>query len=70
MYKSKGDYNKSLEYLLKCLKIQEVLLGVKNDSTATSYNNIGLLYYYKGDYNTALEYLLKALKIKEVVLGV
>ena len=59
-----------MEYFLKGLKINEAVLGVKHVSTATSYGNIGSVYYDKGDYNLALQYLLKGLKIQEDVLGV
>ena len=69
MYDLKGDYNKALKYLLKCLKIQEAVFGVYHISTAITNGNIGLVYDYKGDYNTALEYLLKSLKINEAALG-
>ena len=56
MHEFKGEYNTALEYYLKCLKIREAVLGDKHFNTATSYNNIGSVYYSKGDYNTALEY--------------
>lgn len=37
--------------------------------TATSYNNIGRLYYNMGEYSKALEYYEKALKIREQIFG-
>lgn len=39
--------------------------GTENPNHASSYNNLGLVYYSKGDYNTALEYYCKALAIME-----
>ena len=41
VYKDKGDYDKSLEYYLKCLIIYEQKLGIDHPNTATAYNNIG-----------------------------
>ena len=64
-----GDYDKALEYYFKALEIREKVLGKEHPDTATSYNNIGLVYGTKGDYDKALEYYFKAKDIYEKVLG-
>ena len=50
----------------------EILLSVfgdKHPNVATSYNNIGYVYYNQGDYAQALEYYNKALEIRLSVFG-
>ena len=69
MYDNQGDYDKALEYLLKALAIREKVLGTEHPSTATSYNNIGMVYDNQGDYDKALEYFQKASEICEKVFG-
>ena len=58
-----------MEYYQKALKIRKKIFGIKHPDTATSYNNIGSIYYNQGDYAKALEYYQKALEIFEKVLG-
>ena len=65
-----ADYNKALEFHFKALAIYEKVLGVEHSNTATSYNNIGIVYYCLDDYDKALEYFNKALAIYEKILGV
>jgi len=65
----KKDFEKSLEYHLKAMAIQEKVLGKEHFETSTSYNNIGHAYCEKGDYEKALEYHFKALEIIEQILG-
>ncbi|MDE6784003.1 MAG: tetratricopeptide repeat protein, partial [Ruminococcus sp.] len=64
-----GEYDKALEYYEKALKICESVLGKEHPNTATTYNNIAVVYQDKGEYDKALEYYEKALKICESVLG-
>ena len=45
-------------------------MDIEHPDLATSYNNIGVVYYHKGDYESALDYFQKALAIREKVLGV
>ena len=44
-------------------------LGAEHQNTASSYNNIGSVYYKQGDHNEALQYFYKALEIDEKALG-
>ncbi len=64
-----GKYKESVRILLRQTALNEELYGNENTDTATSYNNIGLVYYSQGDYAKALEYYFKALEIWEKVLG-
>ena len=64
-----GDYAKALEYHTKALAIFEKVFGSEHPDVATSYNNIGYVYYRQGDYAKALEFYTKALAIKEKVYG-
>ena len=63
------DYEKALKYYQTTLRQSMLQFGEQHDWTATSYNNIGLVYYRQGDYPKALEYYFKALAIFEKVLG-
>ncbi|KIM10177.1 MAG: hypothetical protein KU38_07835, partial [Sulfurovum sp. FS08-3] len=56
-----GDYDTSLKYYQKSLAIHEEVLGIKHPDTATSYNNIGLVYDSIGEYDKALEFYQKSL---------
>ncbi|MDR0919685.1 MAG: tetratricopeptide repeat protein [Oscillospiraceae bacterium] len=69
LYKTQGNYEESLEYYSKALKICGKVFGEDHPYTATSYNNIGFVYDSMGDYEKAFEYYFKALKIDEKVLG-
>ena len=64
-----AKYDRALELESQLMHLREELYGLEHPDTATSYNNIGIIYYYKGDYDRALEYYLKALVIQEKVLG-
>jgi tetratricopeptide (TPR) repeat protein len=57
-------YDTALEYYNKSLKIIIESLRPNHPNIATSYNNIGLIYYNKGEYDTALDYYNKSLKIR------
>ena len=65
-----GNYDKAVEYCLKALEIDKILLGTEHRDIAISYNHLGYLYEHKGDYDNALLYYLKALEIRKKVLGV
>jgi hypothetical protein len=45
------------------------VLGTDHPSAATSYNNIGSVYYEKGDYENAFVEHRKALEIRLKMLG-
>ncbi|CAF5047691.1 unnamed protein product, partial [Rotaria socialis] len=54
---------KALEYVEKSHKIYEISLPPTHPDLASSYNNIGLVYYNMGEYSKALPLLEKALGI-------
>ena len=56
-------------YYFWAMKIYEATLGEEHHNTATSYNNIGMVYYRQGNYDKALEYCLKDLAVQEKVHG-
>ena len=61
-------YKESIEVNLRFIRLCEETNG-QDDTTATSYNNIGIVYDYLGDYDKALEFKNKALEIRKEVLG-
>ncbi len=64
-----GLYKDAEAIYLRQIAIAEELYGKEHENTATSYNNIGLVFYAQGDYGKALEYYFKALAIWEKVPG-
>ena len=62
-------YGKAVATYSRLITLRESFLGTEHPDTATSYNNIGLVYYTQGDYDKALEYYFRALAIREKVLG-
>ena len=65
-----AKYNKAVEVYTREISLIERLYGLEHPDTATSYNNIGLVYKDLGDYDKALEYYFKALPIRKKVLGI
>ena len=63
-----ADYKLALEYYKKDSSILEKILGKEHPDTATTYNNMALVYDIQGNYDRALEYHGKALVIREKVL--
>ena len=63
------DLPDALLFDRKSLSFNEKTFGLNHIDTATSYNNIGIVYYSQGDYENALEYSFKALHIREKILG-
>lgn len=61
VYYQKGDIERSLEFLIKGLKVQEEI-GEKQE-ISNSLNSIGAIYFNSGKSDLALEYFLKGLKI-------
>ena len=64
-----AKYDKALGISVECKDLCEKVFGVEHYSTATLYNEIGLVYINLGNYDKALEYFFKALEISEKVLG-
>ncbi|MDR0917938.1 MAG: DUF2225 domain-containing protein [Oscillospiraceae bacterium] len=62
------NYDAVLKWRLRTAEICEKIFGKNHPDTATSYNDIGVVYKDKGDYEKALEYFFKALKIQKKVL--
>jgi tetratricopeptide (TPR) repeat protein len=63
------DYKEELKYRLRASEISEKILGEYHVDTISSYNDIGIVYYFIGEYDKALEYYEKALEIKEAIYG-
>jgi len=64
-----GDYAKAELLCQRALKIREKALGSENVVTATSLNNLAVLYDDMGDYAKAEPLCQRALKIREKALG-
>ena len=64
-----GHYANALSMLTQVLNIREQILGKEHPDTATTYNNIAIVYSRQGDYTKALLWYEKALAIHEQVLG-
>ena len=58
-----------MDYYQKALAIRKKKLGDGHPDTATSYNNIGLVYSDMGENEKAIEFYKDALKIKKSKLG-
>ncbi len=68
-YQNYGEYSKALKLRIVIKNIYEHIHGKEHRETATSYNNIGAVYYLKKEYDKALEFYQKSLAIYEEVLG-
>ena len=64
-----AHYEEAKQVNLRQISLSEEIYGPESEDTATSYNEIGFVYYSQGDYPQALEYYFKALAIDERVLG-
>jgi tetratricopeptide (TPR) repeat protein len=60
-----GEYSKALSYLEKDLEISKKTLPANHPLLASSYNNIGSVYYNMGEYSKALSYSERALDIRQ-----
>ena len=63
-----ADYNKSLLYYEKSLKISKERYGDKNAITADCYANLGSLYYTMDDFNLSIEYNEHAIESIDVLI--
>ena len=61
-------YEEALEVDLRLIRLSEETNG-QNETTASSYNNIGVVFNRLGDYDKALIYKNKALEIRKEILG-
>lgn len=64
-----GNFDRALDYHRKTLEIYNRIFGNDNNlSTASTYNDMGLIYYSKGtesDITSAIDLFTKAITIKE-----
>ena len=67
MYFESHKYEKAIEYY--SLYVQENEAKGKDVNLATSYNNMGIVYYNQGKHQKALECHLKSLHIRKSVYG-
>lgn len=65
-----GLYKEAEPIHLRLIDLREKLYGKDHADTATSYNNLGVVYNSQGNYDKALKYLGKALDIRERVSGI
>ena len=63
------DYGRALGFHNKALEIIAKIYGEYHPLMATSYANIGRIYYILGEKDKALEYFTKTLAILEKVDG-
>ena len=68
-FEGQGDFIGSLPWRLECLSQCEQRLGRDHPETATSLNNLALLYNSLGAYSKAEPLLIRALAIIEKALG-
>ncbi|MEA3451726.1 MAG: tetratricopeptide repeat protein, partial [Bacteroidota bacterium] len=68
IFKSLGNYKKSLEFHKKAIKIIEQVYDKNHPNLATSYNNVAITYEAIGEIYKELEYYKKAIEIREQVL--
>ena len=64
-----GEYAKAEPLYQEALRIRKKVLGPEHPDTATSLNNLALLYLVMGEYAKAEPLLLEALRICRKVLG-
>jgi tetratricopeptide (TPR) repeat protein/DNA-binding XRE family transcriptional regulator len=62
-------YAQAEPLLQRALTIRERVLGLEHPDTASTLNNLAVLYFYQGRYEQAEQLLLRALVVREHVLG-
>ena len=62
-------YSEAFKVFVRQISLSEKLYGTDHPATASSYNDIGLVYYNQGAYDLALQYFNNALEIYKNVLG-
>ena len=68
VYEKLGQFQKSLEFNLEAIRIQQYFFDDKHPNLITSYNNIALTYQNLGQFEKALEFNLRATKFREEIL--
>ena len=66
VYQKQGDYEKSLEWHIKALKICERIYATEHPETAKMYHNIGVNYHHKGEHDKALDWLCRSLIVMSI----
>lgn len=69
IYKDIGEYEESLNYQEKTLKLSEEILGENDLNLSARYSNISVIYRIMGKLSEALNYQEKALRLAEKMLG-
>jgi tetratricopeptide (TPR) repeat protein len=64
-----GQYARAIPLAAQVLEVRQQLLGEEHPDTATSLNNLALLYVDQGDYARAEPLYQQALAIRKKVLG-
>lgn len=67
LYKLQILYEKSKEWFLKALEIQERTLSPMHPDLAFTYNYLGMIFKDLGKYDQSEDYLIKALRIQEYI---
>jgi tetratricopeptide (TPR) repeat protein len=58
-----GEYSEALSFCKKAVALREKTLPLDHLDFATTYNNIGLVYYLMEDYSKALSFFERTLDI-------
>ncbi|MEO0415519.1 MAG: tetratricopeptide repeat protein, partial [Verrucomicrobiota bacterium] len=69
LYNNQGKYEEAEPLYKRALAIREKQLGADHPDTATSLNNLAVLYYEQGKYKEVEPLYKRALAIKEKQLG-
>ena len=69
VYKSIGEYDKSLEYYFKLLNISDKIFGRDSRQSAETLHNIGNVHFSKGEHDKSLGYYFKSLNIRDKIFG-
>ena len=68
-YQQSGDYNSSIEYYDKCLKLETEIFGIESINVADTLNNLGMANVNLGNFKFALDYFEKSININSSLLG-
>ena len=68
-YEGQGAYEQALPWYKKCLSVTRERFGEEHPDTATSLNNLALLYIKQGRYKEAEPLHLESLEMRKKLLG-